>query len=99
MLDRIKQCWVRKEDMEPVLNAWKKTPFLVVDEAQNRSEEKWDNHRFDDLVNARYANELPTILIANLSLTEAQKSLGPRIMDRANECGGVVDCGWGSYRS
>jgi DNA replication protein DnaC len=98
MLDRIKQCWVRKEDLEPLLNGWKKTPFLVVDEAQNRSEERWDNHRFDDLINARYANELPTILIANLTLAEAQKSLGPRIMDRANECGGIVDCNWASYR-
>jgi DNA replication protein DnaC len=98
LLDRIKQCWTRKEDSEPIMSAWRKTPFLVVDEVQNRSEEKWDNHLFDDLINARYSNELPTVLIANLTLTEAQKSLGPRIMDRANEAGGIVDCNWKSYR-
>ena len=98
LLDRIKQCWSRKEDSEPIMSIWRKAPFLVVDEVQNRSEEKWDNHLFDDLINARYANELPTVLIANLTLTEAQKSLGPRIMDRANECGGIVDCNWKSYR-
>lgn len=99
LLDRIKQCWTRKEDSEPIMAGWRKTPFLVIDEAQNRSEEKWDNHLFDDLINARYSNEMPTVLIANLTLAEAQKSLGPRIMDRANECGGVVDCNWKSYRA
>lgn len=98
LLDRIKQCWNRKEDSEPVMSVWKKTPFLVIDEAQTRPEEKWDNGIFDNLINARYSNELPTVLIANLNLAEAQKSLGPRIMDRANECGGVVECNWGSYR-
>ena len=99
LFGRMKQCWGKNEDAEAVLAVWKKTPFLVIDEAQTRAGTEWENNVLDELINARYAAMKPTILIANLTLETAQKSLGPRIMDRANECGGVVDCSWASYRA
>lgn len=95
---RVQQCWTKKEDSEPVLRAWKKAPFLVLDEVQTRSENVWSDGVLDELVNARYSAMLPTVLIANLELATAQQYLGPRIMDRANECGGIVDCNWATYR-
>ncbi len=95
---RMKQCWGKNEDSEAVLAGWKKTPFLVIDEAQTRAETLWENSVLDELINHRYAHELPTIIIGNFDLATAQNSLGPRIMDRANECGGVVNCDWPSYR-
>ena len=98
MFSRMKQCWGKNEDSETVLAAWKRIPFLVIDEAQTRAGTDWENNVLDELINARYSQMLPTVLIANLTLAEAQKSLGPRIMDRANECGGIVDCNWKSYR-
>lgn len=99
MFSRMKQCWGKNEDSEAVLANWKRVPFLVIDEAQTRAGTDWENNVLDELINARYSRMLPTVLIANLTLAEAQKSLGPRIMDRANECGGVVDCNWPSYRA
>lgn len=98
LFGRMKQCWGKNEDSETVLASWKKTPFLVIDEAQTRAGTEWENNVLDELINARYAKMLPTILIANITMETAQKSLGPRIMDRANECGGIVDCNWKSYR-
>lgn len=95
---RMKQCWGKNEDSELVLTGWKKTGFLVIDEAQTRGDSPWENAVLDELINHRYAHELPTILIGNFDLENAQKSLGPRIMDRANECGGIVNCDWPSYR-
>jgi DNA replication protein DnaC len=98
LFSRMKQCWGKNEDSEVVLATWKKTPLLIIDEAQTRAGTEWENNVLDELINARYAAMKPTVLIANLTLANAQKSLGPRIMDRANECGGVVDCNWGTYR-
>ena len=95
---RMKQCWGKNEDAEAALGTWKRAGFLVIDEAQTRGESAWENAVLDELINHRYAHELPTIIIGNFDLTTAQKSLGPRIMDRANECGGIVDCNWESYR-
>ena len=99
LFGRMKQCWGKNEDAEAVLAVWKKTPFLVIDEAQTRAGTEWENNVLDELINARYAKMLPTVMIANITMETAQKSLGPRIMDRANECGGIVDCGWASYRA
>jgi DNA replication protein DnaC len=98
LFGRMKQCWGKNEDSEAVLQAWKKTSFLVIDEAQTRAGTDWENNVLDELINARYAKMLPTVLIANTSPADAQTLLGPRIMDRANECGGIVHCDWASYR-
>lgn len=83
---------------ESLLASWAKTPFFVIDEIQTRTGSEWEDGALDEVINARYGAMLPTVLIANLTLLEAKKSLGPRIMDRAHECGGFVDCDWGSYR-
>ncbi len=97
---QMKQCWNGKgADSEVLLDRWKKCPFLVIDEVQTRGETVWENSVLDDLINDRYANERPTVLMGNFANeAEAQKSLGPRIMDRANEAGGIVECTWPSYR-
>ena len=82
-----------------LITSWTKTPFLVVDEVQTRSGTAWEDGLLDEVVNARYAAFLPTVLIANFTPEEAQSNLGPRIMDRARECGGIVNCDWNSYRA
>jgi DNA replication protein DnaC len=52
-----------------------------------------------DVLNARYANQRPTILIGNLTADELEEYLGERIMDRLLESGSaVVPFTWESYR-
>jgi len=52
-----------------------------------------------DLINARYAEQRPMILIANLTAAELERYLGERIMDRLLESGSaLVPFTWGSYR-
>jgi DNA replication protein DnaC len=83
---------------DDLIAKWSEAPFLVIDEVQTRSETSWEDGLLDEIVNARYAEMLPTVLIANFTPEDAQKNLGPRIMDRARECGGIVNCNWSSYR-
>ena len=85
-------------DAEEIIANWSNAPFLVIDEIQTRAETAWEDSMLEEIVNARYGEMLPTVLIANLDAEAAQKSLGPRIMDRARECGGIVNCNWPSYR-
>lgn len=88
-----------KKDPAAIQKALEKAAFLVIDEAQTRGESPWENAIMDEVVNARYNAMRPTVLIGNFTnLEETQGCLGPRIMDRANECGGVVSCNWPSYR-
>jgi len=52
-----------------------------------------------DMLNRRYADQRPTILIGNLTADELEEYLGERIMDRLLEAGSaVVPFTWESYR-
>ena len=52
-----------------------------------------------DVINARYGEIKPTVLIGNLTVEELEDYLGERIMDRLRESGGVtVPFTWPSYR-
>jgi len=52
-----------------------------------------------DVLNRRYADQRPTILIGNLTAGELEEYLGERIMDRLLESGSaVVPFTWESYR-
>ena len=53
-----------------------------------------------DILNTRYAEQRPTILIGNLTVAEMRNYLGERIMDRMTETGSaVIPFAWGSYRT
>jgi DNA replication protein DnaC len=50
------------------------------------------------VLNERYANNLPTVLITNLDKKELVKWLGFAAKDRLNECGMVIELNCESYR-
>ena len=86
-------------DASYLIREWSKAKFLVIDEIQTRAETPWEDAMLEEIINNRYGAMLPTLLIANLDAEKAQTSLGPRVIDRARECGGIVNCAWPSYRS
>lgn len=96
---RMKQCWTKGEDSEAVLKMWKESKFLIIDEIQTRGESVWENSVLDELINSRYAAMRPTVMIGNIEPGKEQEMLGARIVDRARECGSVVNCNWPSYRA
>jgi len=72
--------------------------LLVIDEFQERSETEWENRMISTILDRRYADNLPTILIANLTKEQLGPALGPSIVDRASENGRRIDFTWNSYR-
>lgn len=73
-------------------------PLLVVDEIQVRSESDWENNVLTHIMDKRYAMELPSILIANLTRRDLSETLGPSIVDRVLQNGRIIDFNWQSYR-
>lgn len=51
-----------------------------------------------EVLNTRYADMRPTILISNLSAGDLEAYLGHRVMDRYRECGTVIAFDWPSHR-
>jgi len=80
-----------------VLDRYRKADFLVFDEAQERKESDWENMTLTNLVDKRYDALKPTVIITNLKQDALDAALGPSIIRRATETGGIVDCNWKPY--
>lgn len=100
LLGMIKESWESKRASESmVIRGFKKTPFLVIDEFQERSESDWDNRTLTNILDHRYDSRLVTVLIANLRREDLKERIPASILSRAEEVGGRVFCNWPSYRA
>lgn len=88
-------------DVTPTTVAEKFAHFdlLVIDEVGVQVSSDAEKRIFFNIINKRYENMLPTILISNLALKELTEFVGERVVDRMRENRGVVFAfDWGSYR-
>jgi DNA replication protein DnaC len=72
--------------------------LLVIDEVQVRAETKWEDDLLCDMVDTRYGANRVTVLIANLTPQELEKSAGTSIANRMREGGRHLVCDWTSLR-
>jgi DNA replication protein DnaC len=80
-----------------VRELWR-TPLLVIDELQGRAQTAWEDRLLTEILDKRYANERPTILISNLKAEELTASLGDSIADRMRQTGGIIKITGASHR-
>lgn len=72
--------------------------LLILDEVGIQVGSEHEKLLMFEVLNARYQECRPTILISNLSGDELESFLGQRVMDRYRECGAVLAFDWQSYR-
>jgi DNA replication protein DnaC len=72
--------------------------LLVIDEIGQRSESDWENRLLFEMINRRYNDLKDTLLISNQDETQIKQALGPSIVSRINETGGLIPCTWESFR-
>lgn len=72
--------------------------LLVIDEIGVQFSTDAERIQLFDILNRRYADLRPTILITNLTLNEIQETLGERVFDRFREVATVVTFDWPSFR-
>lgn len=83
-----------------VLNHYATLDLLIIDEVGVQFGTPAELAILQEIVNARYENILPTILISNLTFDQLKAFVGDRIVDRVTDGGSnrlVFD--WPSYRS
>jgi DNA replication protein DnaC len=74
--------------------------LLIIDEIGVQYETESEKLILFDVLNGRYENEKPTILLTNLVGNELNACIGERNVDRIQEGGGTtISFTWGSYRS
>jgi DNA replication protein DnaC len=81
-----------------VINEFCLPPLLVMDEIGQRSESEWENRLLYELLNRRYNDMKDTLLISNQDVGHLTAALGPSLVSRMRETGGIFECKWESYR-
>lgn len=72
--------------------------LLILDEIGAQLGSEYEKTVMFEVVNERYQQVLPTILVSNLTAEDLEVYLGQRVMDRLRETGVIVAFGWDSYR-
>ena len=73
--------------------------MLILDEVGVQFGSETEENLLFDIINTRYEDRKPTILISNLDGAGVKKYLGERAFDRIREDGGkLIPFTWSSYR-
>ncbi|MDE2473296.1 MAG: ATP-binding protein [Bradyrhizobium sp.] len=80
------------------INDFLSPDLLVLDEVGVQFGTEHEKTLLFEILNERYANCSPVILISNLDAGALESFLGQRLMDRYRECGVVLAFDWASHR-
>jgi DNA replication protein DnaC len=84
---------------QEAIDALAKPDLLVLDEVGVQYGTDAEKQIAFEIINTRYENLQPTIIISNLNAAELTAFIGERVMDRLKEKGGrLLAFGWQSYR-
>jgi DNA replication protein DnaC len=72
--------------------------LLILDEVGVQVGSEHEKLLMFEVLNGRYQELRPTVLISNLDVAELEAFLGHRVMDRYRECGSVLAFDWQSHR-
>ena len=89
LIRKVRASWGTKTE-EETLKVFTDCDFLILDEVGIQAGTENERNILFDVLNARYADMRPTIVISNLKLVELTNYLGTRIIDRLSENGGQV---------
>jgi DNA replication protein DnaC len=102
MMARIKATYSKydaKETESGVIDDLTKRDLLIIDEVGVHFGSEAEKVLFYQIINGRYDNVLPTVLILNLTKQELEQFIGERCFDRRKEgSGAVLSFDWESYR-
>jgi DNA replication protein DnaC len=102
MLGRIKATYGKdpEETERQAAEAFVSPDLLVLDEVARQTDSNYEHMQVFHVLNARYNEGKPTVIVSNLSGRELRGFLGEAVWDRLRENGGkVLACDWESHRA
>lgn len=101
VIQRVKATFGGGEKSErQVMLSFAEPDLLILDEVGVQFGTEFEKVIITDIINRRYSDMRPTIILSNLDQGELSNYLGERVIDRMQEGGGgVVAFSWDSYRS
>ena len=102
MIRNLKGTWSRDNDATEagLIEFYSRLDLLVIDEVGVQFGSDTEKMFMFDIIDGRYQEMKPTILISNLAIAGIKDLIGERVIDRLREDGGkLVSFDWPSYRS
>lgn len=89
---RVKETYRKNSDEteQDAINRFLRPDLLILDEVGVQFGSDTEKMILFEIINGRYENMMPTIIISNLTAQELGAFIGERVMDRMTEGGGVV---------
>jgi DNA replication protein DnaC len=101
MIRSLKATWSKEseETEEDVISKFVNADLLIIDEVGVQFNSDTEKMFIFDIINGRYDECLPTVIISNLDVEGVKGVIGDRCIDRLREDGGkVVAFNWSSHR-
>jgi DNA replication protein DnaC len=100
LIRQIKKTWSDHDLSEDdVISEFTRPSLLIIDEIGVQFGSEFEKNMLFDIINERYENRKPVILMSNLPIEEVKNYLGDRVMDRLREDGGkLIVFDWESAR-
>ena len=100
VIEMIRETWRRDSDKSQgrVMQMLSTVPLLVIDEVGVQYGTESEQNTLFQIIDRRYRDRRPLILMANLQPAELQALLGDRVYDRLREVSKVLTFDWESYR-
>lgn len=100
VLRSVRDTWRRDSQMSTgqIVATLRGLDLLVVDEIGVQSGTDGEHTILYDVLDGRYRDCAPTILLTNLGAAAMQQAIGDRLFDRLRETSRWVQCDWESYR-
>lgn len=101
MIRRLKSTWSKdaEESEEDVIDMFVSADLLIIDEVGIQFNSDTEKMFAFDIINGRYDECLPTVIISNLGVEGVKEIIGERCIDRLREDGGkVIAFNWTSHR-
>lgn len=102
LIRELKGTWSKNnnETETGLINYYSKLDLLIIDEVGIQYGSDTEKMFMFDVIDGRYQNMAPTVLISNLAIDGIKDLIGERVIDRLREDGGkLVSFDWPSYRS
>ena len=81
-----------------IIRKYSRYDLLVIDEIGSQYGSDTERIVISEIINNRYNNVLPTIVLGNVTLSEVKEAITVRAVDRVLHNGNVVVFDWKSYR-
>lgn len=82
-----------------LFKGYENAALLVIDEISVSTGSTFEDLKITAIMDKRYQQIRPTILIGNVTPSELSERLGKSVVSRITENGIVIECNWQSYRT